>query len=206
MRRTSTANPSVPVSNQDTGPRSAEHGPEHEPHADHERGADQHVVDRAAHVSPLRIESHPLSIAARWQRSRAHLICCSAVSPRDPDLGARTPRSSSPHGRRHVWAVVLVAALVTVVAACASDPELAKGWQVYNDRCASCHGAKGGGGAGPKLAGTVVADFPNIGDQITIIENGKGGGAMPAWKDTLSSSEIEAVAKYTRECLGKDTC
>ena len=56
---------------------------------------------------------------------------------------------------------------------------------------------------GPKLAGTVVADFPNIGDQITIIENGKGGGAMPAWKGTLSRAEIQAVAEYTRQCLGQ---
>ena len=87
-----------------------------------------------------------------------------------------------------------------------SDPTLAVGWQVYKDHCASCHGSKGGGGAGPKLAGTVVADFPNIGDQITTIENGKGGGAMPAWKGTLTDQQIEAVAQYTRKCLGKDSC
>jgi len=123
---------------------------------------------------------------------------------------------SRPTRRRlvHVAAVVVLALTVTVVVACSSgeagpkptDPKLALGWQVYKDHCATCHGADGGGGAGPKLAGTVVADFPNIGDQITIIENGKGGGAMPAWKGSLTSQEIEAVAEYTRTCLGKDTC
>ena len=113
-----------------------------------------------------------------------------------------------------VAAVVALALSVTLVVACSSgeagpkptDPQLALGWQVYKDHCATCHGDTGGGGAGPKLAGTVVADFPNIGDQITIIENGKGGGAMPAWKGSLSPQEIEAVAEYTRKCLGKDSC
>jgi mono/diheme cytochrome c family protein len=110
--------------------------------------------------------------------------------------------------------VAAVVALTVAAVACSAgeagpkptDPQLAVGWQVYKDRCASCHGAQGGGGAGPKLAGTVVADFPNIGDQITIVENGKGSGAMPAWKGTLTTAEIEAVVDYTRKCLGQNSC
>jgi len=114
----------------------------------------------------------------------------------------------------HVALVIVLAAVTVAALACSSgeagpkpsDPRLAQGWQVYKDHCATCHGPDGGGGAGPKLAGTVVADFPNIGDQITVIENGKGAGAMPAWKGTLSTDEIEAVAEYTRKCLGNESC
>jgi cytochrome c oxidase cbb3-type subunit 3 len=111
-------------------------------------------------------------------------------------------------------AVAMAVALTIGVVACASssappkptDAQLAIGWQVYKDHCATCHGPSGGGGAGPKLAGQVVADFPNIGDQITVIEHGKGGGAMPAWQGQLTAPQIEAVARYTRECLGTSKC
>jgi len=84
-----------------------------------------------------------------------------------------------------------------------SDPVLASGQQVYKAHCQSCHGSKGQGGTGMKLAGKVTSDFPNIDDQIAVIENGRG--SMPAWKNKLSADEIEAVARYTRECLGT-TC
>ena len=87
-----------------------------------------------------------------------------------------------------------------------SNPQLADGWQVFKDHCATCHGTSGGGGAGPKLAGRVVEDYPNIGDQVTVIEDGKGGGIMPAWKGQLTTQQIEDVARYTRECLGTTHC
>ncbi len=107
--------------------------------------------------------------------------------------------------------VVLTVALTGVLAACGSnsaapvpsDPVLASGQQVYKAHCQSCHGSKGQGGTGMKLAGRVTTDFPNIDDQITVIENGRG--SMPAWRSKLSAAEIEAVARYTRECLGT-TC
>jgi cbb3-type cytochrome c oxidase subunit III len=98
-----------------------------------------------------------------------------------------------------------------VVAACGgsggaptpSDPVLAQGQQVYQAHCVTCHGNKGQGGAGMKLAGKVAEHFPNIADQITVIQNGRA--SMPAWKNSLSPDEIRAVARYERECLGT-TC
>jgi cbb3-type cytochrome c oxidase subunit III len=85
-----------------------------------------------------------------------------------------------------------------------SDPVLAQGQQVYKAHCATCHGTKGLGGTGMKLAGKVAANFPNIDDQIAVIQNGRSGG-MPAWGKSLSADEIRAVARYERECLGT-TC
>ena len=86
-----------------------------------------------------------------------------------------------------------------------TNPTLADGWQQYQDHCATCHGGNGGGGSGPKLAGTVEHTFPNIADQIAVIENGKNGG-MPAWKGTLSATQIRDVAEYERQCLGRTSC
>ena len=108
---------------------------------------------------------------------------------------------------------VLVAGLVvavgaTAVAACGgsaapprpSDPVLAQGQDVYNARCASCHGRGGGGGIGPKLAGVVAERYPDIADQEAVIRNGKG--SMPKFDTSLTAEEITAVARYEREVLG----
>lgn len=104
----------------------------------------------------------------------------------------------------------LVAVVLTVgVAACGgggsdvatpSDPILAKGQQVYNDRCASCHGKSGqGGGGGSRLAG-VVENRYTLEEQVQVISGGRSGG-MPAFAGRLTAEEIEAVARYEREVL-----
>jgi mono/diheme cytochrome c family protein len=84
-----------------------------------------------------------------------------------------------------------------------SDTVLAEGQQVYKEHCAACHGAKGQGGNGSKLAGKVAENYPNIADQIALINNGRS--SMPAWKNSLTAEQINAVARYERECLGT-TC
>lgn len=101
-------------------------------------------------------------------------------------------------------------ASITMVAACsggsstpaapANDAVLVEGQKVYSQNCASCHGASGNGGYGPKLAGVVAVKYPNIDDQIAIIANGKG--AMPAFNKKLTAEQITAVTRYTREVLG----
>lgn len=114
--------------------------------------------------------------------------------------------------RSSIGGVVIAVGLTLVALGCSSsggkagptpsDPALAQGSQVFEAHCATCHGAGGGGGAGPKLAGTVTKDYPNIDDQIDVITNGKGSGAMPAWKGKLTTEQIHDVAEYTRQCLG----
>jgi cytochrome c oxidase cbb3-type subunit 3 len=111
---------------------------------------------------------------------------------------------------RALIALVLIA--VVLAAACsnedtpalsgdqADDAALLTGQRVYDDNCARCHGNAGGGGAGPKLSdGEVVKDFPDPEDQAEVIR--KGRGAMPAWENKLTSEEIDAVVRYTREVL-----
>jgi cytochrome c oxidase subunit 2 len=73
----------------------------------------------------------------------------------------------------------------------------ARGEKVYAANCAACHQANGKGvpGAFPALDGSQMVNGPQDG-QIAILLNGKN--AMPAWKGTLSDTEIAAVITYTR--------
>ncbi len=73
----------------------------------------------------------------------------------------------------------------------------ARGEKVYAANCVACHQANGKGvpGAFPALDGSQMVNGPQDG-QIAILLNGKN--AMPAWKGTLSDTEIAAVITYTR--------
>ena len=73
----------------------------------------------------------------------------------------------------------------------------ARGEKVYAANCVACHQATGKGvpGAFPALDGSQVVNGMQDG-QIAILLNGKNG--MPAWKATLSDTEIAAVITYTR--------
>jgi mono/diheme cytochrome c family protein len=74
------------------------------------------------------------------------------------------------------------------------------GAEIYTARCAGCHGSDGGGGSGPRLAGKVAGDFPDIEDQIAFVSEGKGG--MPAFGGSLSAADLRLVVEYTRTALG----
>ncbi len=112
---------------------------------------------------------------------------------------------------RRVVAVVEVLALVAVgvfvVMLFANEPGTSAaartpGAKLFEANCASCHGADGGGGIGPQLAGGVVTrDFPNESDQITFVTNGRG--SMPAFGSVLTPAQIQQVVQYTRTGLGK---
>jgi mono/diheme cytochrome c family protein len=73
------------------------------------------------------------------------------------------------------------------------------GAAIYANNCAACHGDRGQGAIGPRLAGQVVARFPSQGDEIAVVTNGEDG--MPAWGGRLSPTEIKAVVDYTRAGL-----
>ena len=74
------------------------------------------------------------------------------------------------------------------------------GAEIYVARCSGCHGSDGGGSSGPRLAGKVSDDFPDIEDQIAFVSKGKGG--MPGFGSTLTPAELRLVVEYTRTDLG----
>jgi len=88
-----------------------------------------------------------------------------------------------------------------------STPEsIAQGKQLYQRRCASCHGSNGEGGAGNDLVGPA----PNLvdatwehgssdGEIFDVIKNGIAPDfMMVAWKDDLKDDEIWSVVNYLR--------
>ncbi len=111
-----------------------------------------------------------------------------------------------------VWAIVgaitlaLCVAVVVVIggsggsdgADSASD-EPVDGQAVYEQSCANCHAIDGAGAIGPKLSdGRVARRYPDVADQIAIIENGRADLGMPPFGTELSDEQIEAVAAYVR--------
>jgi quinohemoprotein ethanol dehydrogenase len=67
------------------------------------------------------------------------------------------------------------------------------GEEVFLDSCAGCHGVNGLGGNG----GPTLADASNVERVVAQVTN--GGSGMPAFKDTLSTQQINDVAAYVTE-------
>ena len=148
----------------------------------------------------MRPDSHACGVARRSRRARR----------------ARLGISRTPRARRGAF-VGLVVVVVALAAGCgggsggessgpprpsgaqAGGAQLLQGWRVYATYCARCHGLKGEGGIGPRLAGRVESRYPNVEDQMQVVRDGRA--AMPAWSGTLSDDQIDAVVRYEREVL-----
>lgn len=114
----------------------------------------------------------------------------------------------------------LLTILVAVsAAACAQStsqlsPDLEAGRDTYRDRCATCHGGNGEGGAGPALSG-VIETFSSCEDQMQWISLGSQRfmsevgptygdqdteitGVMPEFSTSLTKEEIARVAAFER--------
>ncbi len=84
---------------------------------------------------------------------------------------------------------------------------LARGKQIYDTNCASCHGEKGkGDGSAGKALTPKPADLATMapqhspGDLAWKVENGRG--PMPAFKGTLSQNDIWDVVNYIQTLGG----
>lgn len=150
-----------------------------------------------------------------------------AIDEDDPPVAAAKRRKRPPF-----WAALAVAALpvwgiiymqaMTKPSASATDP-LVLGQNLYSQNCATCHGASGGGGVGPRLSGgAVLKAWPNYKDHENWVKLGTsgwtqtfpkrpkfgngnpiaGGGNMPGFGSTLSADEITLVVYYERATLG----
>ena len=82
---------------------------------------------------------------------------------------------------------------------------LSEGKEIFVTNCAACHRADGGGGIGPNL----TDEHWILGGGIkhiftTISEGGRPGKGMVAWKGTLTSFQIQAVASYVISLSGSN--
>ena len=97
-------------------------------------------------------------------------------------------------------APLLVFPLVFLVACAGRPPVDASGDEVYQQVCATCHGADLEGGVGPALsAGSNAAEQDDEFLRLTITE---GRGRMPSFRSTLSTEQIDRAIDYIRERQG----
>jgi cytochrome c oxidase subunit 2 len=82
------------------------------------------------------------------------------------------------------------------------DELMAKGREVYDANCASCHQANGEGipGTFPAITNSPVATGP-IDEHVKLVLKGKAP-LMPAFEATLKPAEVAAVVTYQRNALG----
>lgn len=76
------------------------------------------------------------------------------------------------------------------------------GKSVYLTNCVTCHRNDGSGNVGPNLTDQHYKNVKKIEDIYTVLVNGAGGGAMPAWKNRLSQNEIVMVSAYVASMRG----
>ena len=129
------------------------------------------------------------------------------------------------HVPRQFALAVVVVAFIVFAGACGgtSQPEgFREGRSIYGDVCSVCHGSSGQGGVGPPLD-EVTRTWPSCDDQVEWITLGSDGwrsehgdvygatrkpvaGGMPPHGDSLSLSQIRAVAAFERaQYGGQDT-
>lgn len=83
--------------------------------------------------------------------------------------------------------------------------DLAEGKEIFTTNCAACHRADGGGQIGPNL----TDDQWILGGGIknifhTLVNGGRDGKGMIAWKGTLKPKEMQKVASYIISLKGSN--
>ena len=74
------------------------------------------------------------------------------------------------------------------------------GKQLFSQKCAGCHTLADAGAQG-KIGPNLDQLKPPEARVVTQVTN--GGAVMPAFKDRLTSAQIQAVAKYVSSVAGK---
>lgn len=86
------------------------------------------------------------------------------------------------------------------------DDLMAKGEEIYNKTCASCHQANGEGLAEmfPAIKGSEVAKG-DAHEHLNVVINGRSGTSMAAFGPQLNDVQLASVVTYQRNAWGNDT-
>ncbi|HKZ75863.1 MAG TPA: c-type cytochrome, partial [Actinomycetota bacterium] len=135
-----------------------------------------------------------------------YLYATTGVPPRRMDAShAAIPREP---------AAPSVASVLAPREAAAQATDETRGKQVYEQKCALCHGASGKGD-GPaaelllprprdftagkyKIRSTLSGQPPSDEDLVRVIKAGMPGTSMPAWEKVLKDDEVRAVVAYVK--------
>lgn len=83
------------------------------------------------------------------------------------------------------------------------DELLAKGKEVYDGKCAACHGVNGEGGVGVAIAGSPIATG-ELDGHLDVGVNGVPGTMMQAFGQQINDIEMAAVITYQRNAFGNN--
>src|SRR4051812_9549419 len=98
--------------------------------------------------------------------------------------------------------VVVVASVVLLVVrqppASPADMSVTEraGAELFATHCASCHGSGGIGASAPQLVGRVTQVYPDVEDQLAVVDAGRG--SMPAFAGQLDPAAIRSIVDFTR--------
>ena len=152
---------------------------------------------RVVHATPLPTLSTgaPMTYV---QNGRQYVVIAVSAPGKPAEIVALTLDGMSDNGAPPPRGVPLSPAPTsrsTAIASISATPaELAIGASAFGRMCAGCHAADGSGGAGPRITGRT--DPANIARVIS-----QGQGEMPALANSLTVSEIDAIAKYVVKTL-----
>lgn len=82
--------------------------------------------------------------------------------------------------------------------------DLAKGKEIFGQKCAPCHGPAGGGTVGPNLTDDYWLHGGSIKDVFKTIKYGVQEKGMIAWQATLKPQEIQQVASFIKSIKGSN--
>lgn len=100
------------------------------------------------------------------------------------------------------YSLLLTAASVLLVAAVAGAGSAADAPQLYKEHCASCHGADRLGGTGPVLIPETLTRMR--GPAVSrVILHGRAATQMPGFKESLSETDIAALAAFVKTPLSR---
>lgn len=93
---------------------------------------------------------------------------------------------------------------VEALAAALQDPSrIASGKQVFDEKCAVCHGAVGQGQIGPNLTDDYwIHGKATLADIAQVIDVGVADKGMPPWGPVLKSDELINVTAYVKTLHG----
>ncbi len=82
---------------------------------------------------------------------------------------------------------------------------LAEGKKIFEANCVACHRADGGGAIGPNLTDANWINGGGIKNVFnTVMEGGRPGKGMVAWKESIKPTEIQKVASYVLSLQGSN--